>query len=68
MLLKDFLAASVSTKTITVNLYDEKQLLLITFNLPGYSCLDDELEEREIKSWTINNLTSINVILKDEQP
>lgn len=65
MILRDFLAASVSTKTITVNLYDEKQLLLITFNLPGYSHLDDTLEEREIKSWTINSLTNINIILKD---
>lgn len=64
MLLKDFLAASVSTKTITVNLFDEKGLLLIVFNLPGYSCLDDNLEERVVKSWSINNLTSINVNLE----
>ena len=66
MLLKDFLAASVSTKVITVNLYDEKGLILITFNLPGYACLDDNLEERTIKSWTINNMTSINVTLDAE--
>lgn len=66
MTLKSFLEACVSTKTITVNLYDEKQLLLITFELPGFSCLDDELEQREIKSWTINNLTNIKIILKDE--
>ena len=65
MTLRDFLAASVSTKPITVNLYDEKQLLLITFNLPGYSQLDDTLEERTVKSWTINSLTNINVILEE---
>lgn len=66
MLLRDFLAASTSTKTITVNLFDEKGLLLIVFNLPGYPCLDDNLEERIIKSWSINNLTSINIYLEAE--
>ena len=66
MLLKEFLAAAVSTKTITVNLFDEKGLMLITFNLPGYGCLDDTLEERTVKSWTINSLTNINVTLDEE--
>ena len=67
MTLKDYLAASVSTGVITVKLYDENDLLLISFNLQGYHCLDDELENRTIKSWTINSLTSISVVLNPKE-
>lgn len=53
-----------SQKTIVVNLYDENELLLISFNQPGYHCLDDELEDREVAKIKINSLTNIDVYLK----
>ena len=61
--LKGLLSVIESVKPITVNLFDENDLLLITFVLPGYPCLEDELEDREVAKLKINNLTNIDVTL-----
>ena len=60
--LKGLLSTIVSEKSITVNLYNEKNLLLISFVLPGFSCLEDVYEEDpvtriEIKSTNVLNIT-----------
>lgn len=66
MILSDFLgAAKVGDKPITVNLYDKDDLLLITFNLPGYPNLDDALEASTVKIWSMTNLYTINIYLAD---
>ena len=66
MTLGDFLsAAKVGDKPITVNLYDKDDLLLITFNLPGYPNLDDSLEGSLVRLWSMSNLYTINVYLSE---
>lgn len=61
--LAGLLSVIESTKPITVNLFDENNLLLITFVLDGYSYLDDALEDREVAKLKINSLTNIDIIL-----
>ena len=61
--LSGLLSVIESQKVITVNLFDENNLLLITFNLPGYACLENSLEDREVASVKINNVTNIDVTL-----
>lgn len=61
--LKGLLSVIESVKPITVNLFDENDLLLITFVLPGYPYLEDELEDREVAKLKINNLTNIDITL-----
>lgn len=60
--LKGLLSTIVSEKSITVNLYNEKNLLLISFVLPGFPYLEDVYEEDpvtriEIKSTNVLNVT-----------
>ena len=62
--LSGLLSVIESQKVITVNLYDADNLLLISFSLPGYTHLDDELEETEVATVRINSLTNIDVVLK----
>lgn len=50
-----------SDKDITVNLYDENDLLLITFVLAGYDCLDDFLMNDEVLELSFANLNKINI-------
>lgn len=61
--LQGLLTTIESEKIITVNLYNEKDLLLITFGLPGYDSLDDELLTREVRKIKISAVTIINVYL-----
>lgn len=61
--LQGLLTTIESEKIITVNLYNEKDLLLITFGLPGYDSLDDELLTREVRKIKISAVTTINVYL-----
>lgn len=65
MTLEKLLTALVSNNPITVNLYDEKGLLLITFGHPGYDSLDDELLTREVSELEIQNVKSIRVKLAE---
>lgn len=59
--LEGLLKVITSVKVITVNLYDENDLLLITFGLPGFDCLDDFLLDDEVLQLEITNLYNINV-------
>jgi len=52
-----------SEKPITINLYDENDLLLITFKHPGYECLDDFLCADEITKIVIKNLYTIDITI-----
>lgn len=61
--LQGLLTTIESEKVITVNLYNEKDLLLITFGLPGYDSLDDELLTREVRKIKISAVTTINIYL-----
>ena len=65
MTLEKLLTALVSNNPITVNLYDEKGLLLITFGHPGYDSLDDELLTREVSELEIQSIKSIRVKLAE---
>ena len=67
--LEGLLKTIVSTRPTTINLYSEATdpeldpTLLITFLLPGYDCLDDFLMDDEVKSITIVNTTTINIVI-----
>ena len=63
MELQGLLKAIVSTKTITINLYDENDLLLISFGLPGYDCLDDFLLDDEVLKIELVTLYNLNVTI-----
>lgn len=52
-----------SEKDIKVNLYDENDLLLITFLLAGYDCLDDFLEDDEVIKIEFPAINTINVTI-----
>ena len=59
--LKGLLQVIDSPKPVTVNLIDENDLLLIKFELPGYNCLDDFLEDDEVILVKINNLYNLDI-------
>lgn len=65
--LQGLLTTIESEKVITVNLYDENGLLLITFGLPGYDSLDDELLAREVGKIKISAVTTVNIYLAAEE-
>ena len=66
--LKGLLSTISSTKTITVNLYDQDNLLIISFGLPGYAALEDELELSTVTKIEIPTLTSLNVTIDRTEP
>lgn len=61
--LQGLLTTIESDKEITVNLFDENNLLLITFGLPGWESLDDVLCADEVTKIKINNLTNISITI-----
>lgn len=63
MELQGLLQAIVSQKTVTINLFDENDLLLISFGLPGYDSLDDYLLDDEVIKIEIINLYTINITI-----
>lgn len=63
MELQGLLKAIVSTKTVTINLFDENDLLLISFGLPGYDCLDDFLLDDEVLKIELVTLYNLNVTI-----
>ena len=65
MTLKNLLQALKSTKSIIIKLYDISELLLIVFEHPGFDHLDDELLNREVNTFEINNLNSLSIVLKN---
>lgn len=66
MELQGFLKALVSKKPVTINLFDEKGLLLISFNQEGWKSLDDFLCDDEVTKIEIVNLFNINVTINTE--
>lgn len=63
IILEGLLSVIESEKPVTINLYDEKDLLLIKFELPGYKSLDDFLEDDEVTKIKINNLYNLDVYI-----
>lgn len=59
--LEGLLSVIKSEKNIIVNLFDQDDLLLITFNLPGYKSLDDFLEDDEVLEITFPKYNTINI-------
>ena len=66
MSLNDFLS-TLNGKDITVTLVDsDGKTELITFKAAGYSSLEDTLEARTVKEWTVKNPVGLRVILEAE--
>jgi len=64
MELQNLLKAIFSpAKIIQIDLYNENNLLLISFALPGYDCLDDFLLDDEVKRLEIVNLNKLNITI-----
>lgn len=57
-----------STKNITVNLFSQEGLLIITFILSGYAALEDELESASVTKIEIINTTTLNITIDTETP
>ena len=58
-----FLAVLESAKPITINLYDQNELLLITFIKDGYNALDDFLCDDSILKITIKNMQTLDITI-----
>ena len=52
-----------STKPITINLYNQDELLLITFVLDGYPCLEDVLEQDPVTKIVIKTLNQLDITI-----
>lgn len=61
--LKGILSVIVSEKPITINLFNEKNILLITFVQPGYKMLEDVYEEDPVTRVEIKNLSTLNITI-----
>lgn len=64
MTLESLLTAIRSTKSINVNLYDNADLLLISFVLPGFESLDPNLLSQEVKSIELPAVNALKITLK----
>lgn len=67
MTLLSLFNAIKSDKIITINLYNENDLLLITFGLPGYDALDDYLLERKVDTLEIQRLDMLKIKIKAQE-
>ena len=65
MTLESLLAALRSEKKIFVDLYDNNNLLLISFNLPGYENVSELLLAKEVKSIELPAINSVKITLKE---
>ena len=63
MSLEGLLKVIVSERTVTINLFDENDLLIISFGLPGYDALDDFLLDDEVTKIKLNNLFNWDVTI-----
>ena len=61
--LEGLLGVISSTKKITINLYNENDLLLITFILDGYKHLDDFLCDDEVIKIELPSMTTMNITI-----
>ena len=68
MELQNLLRAIYSpTKTIQIDLFNENNLLMISFALPGYDCLDDFLLDDTVTRIEIVSLTKLNITIDTSQ-
>jgi len=58
-----FLSVLEGVKPITINLFNEENLLLITFVKDGFNALEDILEADPVLKITIKNLQTIDVVI-----
>jgi len=64
MTLKQFLETLVSTKDMDVTLTDlDSGNEIVTFKASGFESLDDAIEAREVKQWSIISLTHVKAVL-----
>lgn len=61
--LKGLLSVIKSDKDITINLFDENNLLIITFLMNGYPALEDVLEADEVIKIEFPKVNTINVTI-----
>lgn len=61
--LKGLLSVIKSDKDITINLFDENDLLIITFLMNGYPALEDVLEADEVTKIEFPKVNTINVTI-----
>ena len=66
MTLESLLAALRSEKKIYVDLYNNNNLLLISFNLPGYESVDATILAREVKSLELPAINTVKITLKED--
>lgn len=59
-----FLSVLESTKPITINLYKEDELLIITFIKDGYTALEDQYEAATVKKIILKSLNTIDVTIE----
>lgn len=59
--LKGLLSTIKSDKPITINLFNQEDLLLITFELAGYPALEDVIEADEVLEISFPKYNTINV-------
>lgn len=62
MTLQTFLS-TFKTEGVQITVVDNN-VELITFNANGYQYLDDSLEARVVKEWSITNPTRVKVVLQ----
>jgi hypothetical protein len=58
-----FLSVLEGVKPITINLFNEENLLIITFVKDGYEALEDILEQDPVLKISIKNLQTIDVVI-----
>ena len=63
-----FLSVLESAKPITINLYKENELLIITFIKDGYEALEDELEAASVKKIVLKNINTIDITIETINP
>lgn len=63
-----FLSVLESVKPVTINLYKENELLIITFIKDGYEALQDELEAASVKKIVLKNINTIDVTVETTNP
>ena len=63
-----FLSVLESAKPVTINLYKENELLIITFIKDGYEALEDELEAASVKKIVLKNINTIDVTIETTNP
>lgn len=61
--LKGLLTVIESTKPITINLFNEEGLLIITFVKEGFPALEDILEADEVTKVVIKSLNQLDITI-----